>query len=160
LQSYKEDINIITNIETNLILLLQKRLYNIFSPIKFNEITDKNIKKFKNGFSIIGECWIWNGASNKDGYGQIKINKKSISVSRFSYFLHNKIDPYGLMVCHSCHNKMCVNPKHLYLGSSLHNSNDSHKNHGRPSKISLEEIQDLLGQGLSKKEIANKLGCT
>lgn len=70
-------------------------------------------------------CWIWTAAtSGLDGYGSFKENGKSRSAHRVSYELFKGEIPEGMCVLHTCDAPPCVNPEHLFLGTSKDNTGD------------------------------------
>lgn len=69
------------------------------------------------------ECWIWQ-CGKTARYGQIKINGIKVGVHRFSYEYFNGKIPEGMYICHQCDQPKCVNPKHLFIGSSQDNMDD------------------------------------
>lgn len=75
------------------------------------------------------ECWLWNGPKNKGGYGYVgAFKKRKILAHRVSWFIHNGAIPDELFVLHDCPDgdlPCCVNPKHLWLGTSQDNKRDS-----------------------------------
>jgi len=58
-------------------------------------------------------CWLWTGATNKDGYGSIDFNGKNRKAYRVAYELLKGPIPQGLTIDHLCRVPSCINPAHL-----------------------------------------------
>lgn len=68
-------------------------------------------------------CWLWTGAVDKKGYGQLTHKQKHYAAHRASYAAF-KGNPDGRLVCHHCDQPGCVNPAHLYSGTYSDNRAD------------------------------------
>jgi hypothetical protein len=73
----------------------------------------------------ITDCWEFQGGKNNIGYGMIRDGKGMRTTHRVSYEEHSQTKiPPGLVVMHSCDNKICCNPAHLTVGTHKDNSQD------------------------------------
>ena len=73
-----------------------------------------------------GECLIWVGPKNLQGYGTMSLNGKTESAYKYAYERKNGKVPKGMTVDHTCWNRACVNHEHLRLATySQNNSNAS-----------------------------------
>jgi len=101
------------------------------------------------------ECWNWVASLGTTGYGQITLRldggpKKAHKSHRISWFLHNGHIPLGMHVLHKCHNRLCCNPTHPYLGRDKENQadriNDGTSNRGERHgmhKLSEQEVRGI-----------------
>lgn len=74
-------------------------------------------------------CWEWKNSLSSFGYGHMYFQGKQWTTHRLSHYLF-KGDLNGLDVCHTCDNKKCNNPDHLWLGTHRENMID-HVRKGR-----------------------------
>lgn len=85
---------------------------------------------WKKAIAIKGnECWEWSGNKDKDGYPIISFRGKTFRANRVALLVKGDELIDGCHACHSCGNKSCCNPDHIYLGTALQNNADK-KNHG------------------------------
>lgn len=87
-------------------------------------------EQFAQHTSAWGDCLVWTGGSNSNGYGRVSMGKYAKAlVHRVAYERAHGPIPAGLVVDHTCHNlaaraglcaggpdclhRKCVNPEHL-----------------------------------------------
>jgi len=63
------------------------------------------------------------GAKTRHGYGQRRVNGKTVYVHRLAFEEHHGRSPVGV-VRHACDNPSCYNPDHLIEGSQADNVQD------------------------------------
>jgi len=99
---------------------------------------EKEKNRFLKFISNISEsgCIEWNDRGLRRGYGRFYFYGKSIPAHRASYIIWKGVDPGKNLVCHSCDNRRCVNPDHLWLGNQSDNLKDmvSKKRHHEQKK--------------------------
>ena len=129
-----------------------------------------DIDRFWSLVAVAGdnECWIWKLAVGSRGYGKITMHGKTRNAHRIAYEIwHGGIDAKRF-VLHTCDNRMCVNPNHLYQGSHEDNMRDRCErsrtargaSHGM-SKISDDDVRRIFEMRvdmMSQPKIAVAIG--
>lgn len=69
-----------------------------------------------------GECLVWTGYKNDGGYGIMKANGSIIRAHRYAWERRHGEIPDDMEIDHICHNRACVNVKHLRIASPQQNN--------------------------------------
>ena len=113
-------------------------------------------------------CLEWTAGGKGHGYGGFGIAGTVAVAHRVAFALAKGPIPAGLLVRHACHNRCCVNPDHLELGTHAENTKDM-TDAGRmltgpgaiPRKLDVTDAWGVFGArmlGFSYAEIAAAYG--
>ena len=113
-----------------------------------------------------GDCLVWTGASDRDGYGvfNLRIGPSGggspvwIYAHRYAWTLANGAIPDGLQVCHHCDNPQCVNAGHLFLGTNFDNVADRIRKMRGNTKLTETKVRAILADNRSGRAIAADYG--
>lgn len=114
------------------------------------------------------ECWPWTGARSGRGYGNVtrKVHgrKQTFGVHRLIFELVKGTPTPGRCICHSCDNRICSNPAHLWEGTHKDNTTDMMtKGRGHMagtrgeqsgmSKLTEQQVREIRATGKSVRQI-------
>lgn len=119
------------------------------------------------------ECWLWTGAVDTRGYGNMNCDGRTKRSHRIAWELaHGPIPPgvghHGTVVMHTCDNRICCNPAHLKLGDHSANMADMREKGRRKqinagqangrAKLTPEQVHAIRLDKRGKRTIAKDYG--
>lgn len=90
------------------------------------------------------DCWPY---ANYQEYGVAYIRGRTFTAHRVAWVIANGREiPEGMFICHSCDVRPCVNPAHLWLGTSADNGRDTHAKGRQPHGYHTEATAGALAK--------------
>ena len=64
-------------------------------------------------------CLIWTGHTDDKGRGRINFRARMWRVHRLVWTIYNGEIPHGMVVLLRCKNRLCVDRRHMFLGTNM-----------------------------------------
>jgi len=112
-------------------------------------------------------CIIWRKITLKSGYGRLSVGNKARRAHRVAWEVANGPIPAGMLVCHRCDVKACINLGHLFLGTPRDNMVDMVAKGRKPTargersnlaKLTEAEVRSILAAQGTQQAIADAHG--
>jgi hypothetical protein len=131
-------------------------------PLAKTDFSEADLKRFWSKVDMRGpdECWEWTGCLENSGYGKFFAGPRigRVFSHRAAFVLENKNLKSGELALHSCDNRKCVNPNHLFSGSYYTNNIDALNKGKLKTTLTPETVRYIRNSTLSPRKTAKELG--
>lgn len=106
-------------------------------------------------------CWIWIGKVTgrpNELRPKITYHKKLVNACRLYFEIVRGVKIGKLFLCHTCDNTLCVNPDHVFIGTTHDNMIDMVRKNRSNKKLSIEQVIEIraLYKTLGSAALAKK----
>lgn len=111
------------------------------------------------------ECWEWKASRTRHGYGNFGYRGHSFRANRIALLLTKGPIPADMHALHTCDNRACCNPNHLFAGTVQQNNaqrdaqlkcTKGEKHH--TAKLKNEQVLEIMRAVGTHSEIARRYG--
>lgn len=94
-------------------------------------------------------CHTWTGTLQRAGYGRFTVAGRKVTATRWllGYLRGRALDPKTEWALHHCDTPLCVNPKHLYIGTPVDNARDMNERRRNSIVIARREATHCRRRG-------------
>ena len=101
------------------------------------------------------ECWEWQANLGR-GYGMFWFGKVPVVAHRLSWMMLRGDIPENMLVLHKCDNRKCVNPNHLFIGTSSDNALDKVRKgragySGHDAKVFTDQEKEIVSVAIQAR---------
>lgn len=115
--------------------------------------TEKELLRFRSRYQATGDCLLWKGRLDKDGYGSFHFRKKPRRAHRVAFYLSQGDIPAGMVIDHICKNRHCVAISHLRVITQAQNTLENSNSLGAQNKM---KTQCKYGHPFDRKYSSKK----